>query len=221
VIPHALSQVHLDHARNVANRPAVARLDRSPCVGYVGNLEHSGVDWPTILRLIEQFPECSFRLIGPYNTEGGGNQLPLSTLARLTNVKLTGAKSADEILKDAAEVDIWLVCYDSHRTVDGATNSHKILEYLATGSPVLSNRIEAYIGSPLIVMSDEMSNADMPQKLGHLLQHSCCLNSEKLRRQRAEFALKFSYVENLRNIDSMIVGINKKYANYSGFHAQH
>lgn len=203
VIPHALSALHLAHARDVARAPKRATRREGPQrVGYVGNLEHIGVDWPTILTMVRENPEVCFRFIGPVGA-GGSSRVPLAELQACGNIELTGQQTAQQVLASADQIDIWLVCYDGSKTVDGAINSHKILEYLATGNPVVCSRVAAYADSDLVEMPSELSNAAMPALLRGAMARLPALDSPAARRGRAQFAAGFSYADNLRRIDSL------------------
>lgn len=203
VVPHALSASHLAHAEAVLRSPArPIRARRSVMVGYAGNLEHVGIDWPAMVAMVRQNPSVQFRFIGPYSETSDG-RVPLAQLRAVKNVELPGLQPAQELLARAAEIDIWLVCYDAAKTVDGAINSHKILEYLATGSPVVSNRIAAYVGSDLVEMPDGPSNEAMPELLRRVIARRTSLDSPVQRQRRAAFASQFSYSGNLRTIDEL------------------
>ena len=51
----------------------------------------------------------------------------------------------------ASEEDVWLACHDARRDVNadekGISNSHKLMEYLATGKVVVSNLFTMYLRS--------------------------------------------------------------------------
>jgi len=203
VIPHALSAFHMAHARDVAHNPQrAARPGRPLRVGYVGNLEHIGVDWPTILTMVQENPGARFRFTGP-TAPDASSRVPLPELRACGNVELTGPQTAQQVLACADEIDIWLVCYDGAKTVDGAINSHKILEYLATGNPVVCNRVAAYADCDLVEMSTELSNGEMPALLRSAIARLPVLHSPAARRRRAQFAAGFSYADNLRRIDTL------------------
>ena len=208
VISHGLSRTHKIHAQSILAPSSSELVRRSrPCVGYVGNLEHPGIDWPTIIRIVEAHPHISFRFVGPYSGDierGKPDSAPLARLLQLPNVILTGPRPAAAILEMASEIDIWLVCYAPELTVNGATNSHKILEYLATGNAVLANRIAAYQDCDLVEMPSA-TNEGMLALLSRMLERLDDLNSPAQRQRRAQFALQFSYEANLRRIDEKAV----------------
>ena len=203
LVPHGLSRDYAATAQRISASPDVRERDaRRPCIGYVGNLEHSGVDWPTILAMCDLCPDADFVFIGPYKPAGG--RTPIDAIAQRANCRLLGAKSAADIIALASGIDVWLICYDAVRTVDGATNSHKILEYLASGCAVLSNRIDAYAGTDLAIMPPARDNAPMPQMLRNILDDLPAVNAPDRQRRRAQFALQHSYGGHLHAIDQTL-----------------
>ncbi len=204
VIPHGLSRPHAAYAQRVVAQPERGPREGALRVGYVGNLEHTGIDWETIIWMIEANPAVEFRLIGPVAKDPAQSRAPVAALSRLSNCRLVGSRTAEEILSEAFEIDIWLICYDARLTVDGATNSHKALEYLATGNPVLSNRLAAYEGSDLISMAAGPSNADMPALLSEMIGNLPSLQAPDQRKRRAQHSLRHSYRSNLETIDAYL-----------------
>ena len=116
---------------------------------------------------MEQHQEADFWFIGPYrepDTDGQAQgSAPVYALREIPNCQLTGLMTLHQILEEAPSIDIWLACYDPAKSVRAGTNSHKILEYLATGRAVLSNRFEAMAGSDLVCMPDGVSSEQLRQ----------------------------------------------------------
>ena len=140
-------------------------------------------------------------MIGPYDVSGDG---PPSDLRERDNIELTGSKNTEEILAFALDVDIWLMAYDRSRDIDGGTNPHKILEYLATGKVVVSNWAEAYEGNDLIVMPPTPDNAPLPALLADVVGRLDQLSAPAERARRAAYASKFSYQAHLAEIDKTL-----------------
>lgn len=207
VVKHAISREHERHARRIAEAPQRTRPQGwRPQVGYVGNLEHAGIDWPVIVEIIGRNPQADFHIIGPHSRHGetsAPSNVPLDALCAMSHCVVHGAMPSDRILALAETVDIWLVCYDARKSRDGATNSHKILEYLATGNAVLCNRIAAYEGSDLVEMTAGDDNRDMPRRIGDMLARLDVVNAPEQRRRRALYALSLSYEASLRRIDAL------------------
>jgi len=205
-VPHGLNPAHAAYARQVVAAPERFRAvaDR-PIVGYVGNLSADGIDWSMIERLVRDNPEVTFRLIGP---TGGLTDPRERTIAlrleELPNCEMPGLVPAEKVVEQAKDIDLWLVCYDIARRPDAAINTHKVLEYLATGKAVLSNYIGAYDGTGLLHMPATHSNDTMPAILARILADPQRTNTAADMTRRAAFALEYSYDGNLDQMNRFL-----------------
>lgn len=205
-VPHGLNPVHAAYARDVAAAPERFRtITERPVVGYVGNLSADGIDWSMIERLVRENPAVTFRLIGPTGnlTDPRGREIA-NRLKREPNCEMPGMLPIEQVVEQAREIDIWLVCYDIAHRPDAAINTHKVLEYLATGKAVLSNYIGAYEGAGLLHMPETQSNEDMPSILARILADRARTNAASEMTRRAEFALDHSYGANLDMINRFL-----------------
>lgn len=197
VIPHGLGPDYAAYGRRqLAERAYAGPAGRRPRVGYVGNLNHVGVDWRTLLVVIRENPGIDFVFFGPYSAPA----VPVEDLRACPNCDLRGARPAREILREADGFDAWLICYDRTLTADGAINSHKILEYLATGKTVIANRIDSYVDSPLIAMCDDERNRDYPALFRKVMTSLHKWNDDAKRDARIGFALDHQYSRHLATI---------------------
>ncbi|MDP2738112.1 MAG: hypothetical protein Q8O82_05200 [Pseudorhodobacter sp.] len=205
-VPHGLNPAHAGYARQVVPAPATVRSSAAaPTVGYVGNLAMPGIDWPMIERLVTENPGVTFLLIGPtYGLRDPRDRAIVAGLAQAANCQMPGILSAAEILAQSKDIDLWLVCYDIARRPDAAINTHKVLEYLATGKAVLSNYIGAYEGTGLLHMPDTHSNDDMPTILARVLADPELTNTDTEMTRRAEYALEHSYAANLEMMNRFL-----------------
>jgi len=212
VVPHGLNPAHAAYAANLENKPAqVSEINISrPLVGYVANFDIPGIDWGTICAMIERIPEADFIFIGPHGDDipKTGQTIPISFLRSCQNVQLTGLLSAKEVLNVADKVDVWLLCNDVKIRADGGINSHKLLEYLATGKAVLSNWVEAYSELDVIEMVLPGRNDAMPGRLIAMLAERNRLNSLDQMTFRAKFAAQYSYKSNLLLIGNFLEELN-------------
>ena len=203
VIDHGLSRAFIDRAKAVTRDPAGAGPGGGarPVVAYVGNLDRPGIDWAAVAAMAADLPQVRFVLIGPFGVSGDGPPAPLRACA---NVAFPGPKTTEEILVFAREVDIWLMAYDRARDIDGGTNPHKLLEYLATGKAVVSNWAEAYVGKDLVLMPPTPDNAPLPALLAEAIARLGQLNSPAEQARRAAYTLNFSYAAHLVAIDATL-----------------
>lgn len=210
VLPHGISRLHEAYAKRVVANDLVAQRKKSSrrTVGYVGNLDMVGIDWSTIFRMITHFQDVEFVFVGPFGRTHqygeGKRQALLTSLRSFPNVRLTGLLQSQRILELAAEVDVWLFCNDSALRPDGALNSHKLLEYMATGKAVLSSSIRAFDATSPLVMALPGQNEMMIGLLGDMLANIETINRAKEMRRRASFALDFTYGANLDRIGDFL-----------------
>ncbi len=206
VIPHGLARGYEALAREVLASPArPSHPGRPLCVGFVGNLDRPDIDWNIIARLIEANPAVTFRFTGPVSPaaiKASRHGAAFAAIRGAANVIFEGRKKPEDIIARAPTVDVWLLAYDPEANANAATNSHKLLEYLGTGSPVVSHRVEAYAGSDLIAMPQSSSNADLPGILARVLANLDALNTPDLRARRAAFALDHTYKAQLKQISA-------------------
>jgi hypothetical protein len=217
IVAHGLRQEYVDHARQIllASAPAEAH-GRRPCVGYLGNLDHPAIDWPVIRCMVDAHPEIDFVFIGPHSVSGPlSAQSAVEYLSSRANCVLVGAATADEILARSADIDLWLICYDVGHPADAGINSHKIMELLATGKAILSNRFIAYADSDLMYMMPGAANDDMPRQLSDLIHRLDDINAPELQKRRATFALQHSYHAQLRKIDAILMEAETNHARAS------
>lgn len=206
LLPHGLNPIHAQHAENVVATPErFSTANTKPVVGYVGNLSADGIDWKTILGLVDEHPLVKFRFIGPSGAlKDTDDRKKFAVLSESPNVQMVGPLELDDVVKEALEVDIWLVCYDVTQRPDAAINSHKVLEYLATGKTIISNYIHLYKDTGLLFMPDSSSNKDMSKILSRVLQTPQLNNTHEEMVRRAGFTRKYSYKSNLKKIERFL-----------------
>ena len=213
VIPHGLAEPFIARAKAVCDDPAAAGHpvpdgERPPVVAMVGNLARPGIDWAAIDAMARRLPATRFVMVGPHGGDattgaGAGDGPPDAVRAR-PNVVFAGAMSSAAILHLARRVDVWLMAYDGTRDRDGATNPHKLLEYLATGKAVVSNWVEAYAGRDLVAMPPTLDNTPLPDLLAATLGRLAVVDAPAERIRRAAFTLSFSYDAHLARIGRLM-----------------
>jgi glycosyltransferase involved in cell wall biosynthesis len=211
VVPHGLCREYEEYGRStlsdIESGTSNTRLsERRLRVGYAGNLLAKAVDRPVFLELIANHPEVDFELFGPYESKEAQPALIqewVAALKRYPNVHCHGLVHPQRIIELAPTIDMWLVCYDVSLDHNGGANSHKILEYLATGSPVVSNRISAYTDVDFVAMPSTSSNCDLLRIFREALGNSSHWSSGA-KKKRIEFALKHTYRKHLKTIESFL-----------------
>ena len=206
IIPHGLGDLHSRYAREQLDRrrPTECRSRGPVSVGYVGNLASRSVDRETIERFVYENPEVRFEFFGPYASSPPDAPLDLwiTRLKGASNCTFHGLTPSNRILEQAPRIHFWFLCYDSTLDINGGANSHKILEYLATGSQVISSHLDAYQNLNLLHMPDSKSNQELPAIFKRQISSWPHGDSEPQRRRRLEFALSHTYTSHLLEIQT-------------------
>lgn len=221
VVPHGLCREFEEYGQGILSSMRSCKSfhfsEGEPTrVGYVGNLLAHSIDRPAFLKIIRSHPGVQFELFGPYESD---LKYPspivdwVNQIISQPNVRCHGLVTPQQILKAAPGIHLWLVCYDSMLDQNGGVNSHKVLEYLATGSPVVANRLDAYSDSGLLEMPQGKSNQDLPAIFERAVAALPELLSDESRTRRVEYALKHGYREHLKRIQMFI---NEKYETNAG-----
>ncbi|WDQ15653.1 hypothetical protein [Rhodopirellula sp. P2] len=210
LVPHAIGIEFLNFARNCLGSDAAKRDGKGRIqVGYVGNLEIPALDRTTLQRLVRNFPEIQFHFIGPFDENPTLDKSSWLNFCRTApNALLHGLRTPIEILEYAKQIDVWLVCYDRQRDRNSASNCHKITEYLATGSVVVSSRIDAFAGrGDLLTMAKDGTSDSFLEAFADAVQDLSYLNSQTLQDARLRFAISRSCREVLQQIQRKIESI--------------
>lgn len=193
-IGHGLSRVHAGAAAAAFDPPPRAG---PPHLGFVGNLGATWLDWTAVAEMLRRHPNARFTFWGPMPAQ------PCSELARIIAhpaTRFPGLTLPERILADAEDVDLWLAPFRTELMPGGALNSHKILEYLATGRAVASTRLEAYEGNPLVSMPNPSVGETLPDLVDRLLEEVHRLNTSIQMARRRAFALGHAYDQHLDRV---------------------
>ena len=122
----------------------------------------------------------------------------LAFLDTQPNVIRHGMVKPIEIAGASERIDIWLACYDYREDVNadetGVSNSHKIMEYLATGKVVVSNLFTMYADvSELLSMMPTPSNDGFADHFSSVVDGLDDWNRLELQQRRIDFALSNTY----------------------------
>ena len=179
---------------------------------YVGNLLIRFIHWNWIHTLVETNPDVQFYFIGSY---GEGNMNPfvdvnaladISALKVKKNVALLGEKSAIEMAAFCEQADILFAAYDAEKYPEITANSHKIMNYIGSGTPVVSNVFQEYFtNDSLLYMARSLE--EFLQIFNRIKTDKLTFYSEELVAQRKHFALKNSYERQVERIDALIHNI--------------
>lgn len=148
----------VDYRAFAARRDEPADLEAipRPRIGYVGVIKKQ-IDLGLLDRLAEKRPDYSFVLIGPV-LQIAGKERELESLRSRHNVHFLGRKPAEALGAYVQHMNVCLMCYE----VNAYTQyiyPLKLHEYLASGRPVVSSRIDSVIAHGDVVrLADDVAD---------------------------------------------------------------
>lgn len=160
--------------RPAEGMPEELRKLRTPIVGYIGEI--AGINTELIGELAHRNPDVSFVLIGNV-------MMDVTALASHENVHFLGRRPYETL---PAYIHCFRCCaifYRTGITFNEYRSPKKLLEYFATGLPLVSTRLAELDGFPHLVY--QASTAD---EFHHQLQRALSESDPDLRRQRIEAA---------------------------------
>jgi glycosyltransferase involved in cell wall biosynthesis len=197
VIGHGVEQAFFSHEVSKNN-------DAIRNVGYSGNLMHSSLDRTLIKHVVEAYPNLTFHFIGNiqqsrYDTKESMDFI--NFLKNQKNVCLYGRLDTEELASKLSKFDLLIVCY---RVGISSYNSHKVLEYLALGKPVISTYLSFYDNDEqMLSMTSRNVNTYQDEFLTLFENLIACpkpLQKDELIKKRKAFAKKHLYSEQIKKI---------------------
>ena len=182
-------------------------------VGYTGNLVRQSINTKLAMEIISGHPQLEFHFWGPSsfkenNVTTSNAHVPqeviefISFLESQDNVILHGMKDQDTLARDLLEMDVFLFLYSSSLDMNGASNSHKLLEYLSTGKVVVSTFVSNYKDYDLLSMVKK--EEELPDLFNRVIENLSFYNSKEKQRLRIEFALENKYSNQIGKIREFI-----------------
>ncbi|HQQ96891.1 MAG TPA: glycosyltransferase [Cyclobacteriaceae bacterium] len=164
---------------------------------YVGNLGSKLLDTDLLIEVVKKNFRTDFIFVG----EPEGNVY--NELRELGHVYFIGRKSNDRIPGYLAAADLLWLCYDTIRFRREASNSHKVMEYLASGRAVVSTRLEEYADrEDLLLMPPNPK--DYPAFFGGVVDDLATHNQTINQQYRRNFAAANTYSGHLDQLEKML-----------------
>lgn len=181
--------------------------------GYMGSLFMEALDVTIMQQVIEQNPEVDFVFWGQYQ-RNEDNMVAyedekifafIRFLKQQPNVFLRGPKVSKELMDEIPAIDLFWLCYYMKKNWlwDGS-NSHKIMEYLSTGKPVVAHHVSTYKDKKLLYMLPGKDNDDYPALFKQVIGIINNGEDSALRKRRLEFALDNTYEQQVQVMESVI-----------------
>lgn len=215
-INHGLNRFFADTARGYLSSLVNGNVQNLPkknlTVGYVGNLLMEAPDRKTMKQVIAAYPDIKFIFWGQYKKEGNlvAYENPevfafIDYLKSQPNVVLRGAVHPSVLSEECKEVDIFWLCWQLNisKIWDGS-NSHKVMEYLSTGKPVVSHYMSTYKDTQLIDMLPTKDNSGYVQLFDQVVKR--VKEGEPMDRIKAriEFSMSNTYMSHISDIEALI-----------------
>lgn len=178
-------------------------------VGIVGNLTRECIDWETILSLIKENDQIDFNFIGSYTVSNLSKislkKSVLHILLSSRNVRLLGGKDSSKLPSYLEKFDVQLCAYSTKTPEQVAqhSNLHKIMEYLGSGSVVVTSYVDEYKDEKELVVMVE-PGGDFARKFNEVITSINYFNSSELKRRRKEYALSHAYAAQTDKISNIL-----------------
>jgi hypothetical protein len=202
-IQHGLSEEFINPSK--VDKPSYI-IENKINIGYVGNLINSFIDWQSLLKAVKDNKDLNFVFIGPFqksNISGKlKNEEKINELKALKNVILTGEIESKYLANILIHFDVFWLCYDTIKYEKRVSNSHKVIEYLSTGKPVISNKIRMYDKSKLLIQVD--NNTEISQVIKKVSNNLSAYNIEEIKKKKIEYAKMHTYKNNLNTVAKFI-----------------
>lgn len=214
-INHGLQRAFLERAERRLAQGSPKTMPERPIIGYSGNMRIETIDRVSMLRVIRSHPGLRFVFWGSYKTSDlnlfgltdEATESFLREMQALPNVEFRGPVPSEQLAAEMHEVDLLWLCwrFDDLPNRDNS-NSHKILEYLSTGIPVVSHAVLSYEGSGLLYMLPMEQVHEFPSFFSRMLEQMRDGEDPALFRRRIAYALDNSYARQVDRIEAMLNG---------------
>jgi hypothetical protein len=197
LMPHGVARPFAALAERATDwvRPAGALR-----VGFAGNLFRPIVARSVILSLMKNHPEVEFHFWSNFDVPANADEQTVAffrDLKGLPNCRLRGVQSTSGLAAGFTEVDIFLLAYQPYSAEKefDFSNSHKILEYLATGRVTLSSPLSEYEDREpnFIVFAQGNTQKAFEIQFSCILDNLDYFNGAELAKLRRDCALQNSY----------------------------
>jgi glycosyltransferase involved in cell wall biosynthesis len=178
-------------------------------ITYVGNLLIGPIlDKKNIIKIIKDNLSLTFHFYGAYEDKNNnlGSNSSDDTLAFIKFLKesdnciLHGVVSPRELSEAYKDTDAFFVCYDYKFDKNECSNSHKIMEYLSTGKPIISTRISMYDNMNLFSMLSTFDNSKFSKFFEGQIHNWETISNLNLFEKRKKFAEENSYANKIFEI---------------------
>ncbi|RED99554.1 glycosyltransferase [Marinoscillum furvescens] len=196
-VTHGLNVAHVEVEVSLPGNGEIKAM-------YTGNLAMKHLDWEILHHAAEEHPSIDFIFVGSGKEIFDGYNATHTWKKKILdkeNVYFLPPVKSEEIHSYLKKADLLLVAYQQKHHID-QTNSHKILEYLYSGNPVVATFTAEYAGKGVLNMVK--MNAEWVNLLSSVSENLKIHQQVERRQERKAFALKHTYEEKLNQIEQII-----------------
>lgn len=215
VIQHGLNRIFESMALQQQHQLRVQPSSHPFTVGYSGNLFIEVTDRITIMNIITSHPEIHFVFWGP--SDRASNNLGgfyfqevfdfIEFLKSAPNVTLRGVVSLQQLATEMKEVDMFWLCWQIGKSpIWDGSNSHKILEYLAAGKPVVSHHVSTYAELDLLYMLPDVTNSGYAELFDSVIDLIHKGGAKEKSDRGIQYALNNTYEKQIYRVASLLTG---------------
>jgi hypothetical protein len=162
---------------------------------YIGNLDMVYINEDILYEIVLHHPKITFHFIGNYSQNGALYQ----RCKEMKNIMWWGSIDSALIPTILTKIDITLLIYRAEEYKEQLANSHKIMEYLASGKVTVATYTDEYKDKrELLEMVDDSS--DYLKRFAQVANNLVFYNAEEKQKMRKEFARSHSYEKQLAKI---------------------
>ena len=174
----------------------------TPTGVYVGNLNMPYVDWESLFLLSNSNEHIIFNFYGPLTTETVDNEPFLKKMKNCDNVFFKGFLSPDLVNMELRKSTFCIVCYLHEKYGRQLDNSHKIIQYLGSGTPIFSSFTYEYRNDDLLFMykNREKVLKEFENFMNLESVHFTKVHKEK----RVNYALSNTYEKQVKKIEEIL-----------------
>lgn len=186
----------INHGYDTSVRPEPIELELSGKlrVGYAGSLDMKYIDWDIVEQVVRKHQELNFYFAG-HTKE--------FRLKHLDNAIYIGKLSKSALFDFYRQMDLLILAYKADEYQEQLANSHKMMEYLGTGKPIVATSTLHYRPySDIIAMSDK--NREWPALFTKTVQDFPVWNDVSKSEARKQVALENTYLKQIDRISKLI-----------------
>lgn len=202
-IHHGLSTSRVDNSKSI-KLPGKNKVKAL----YLGNLSMAYIDWEVIWQAARTI-DIDFIFIGSNQSIVDLSVNPLHTFKQqvlsLENAYFLPSIGSAQIQGHLKVADVLFVAYQQSHHKDQA-NPHKMMEYMSSGTPVITSYTEEYADmADCVAMS--RNNSDWPDLFRNVVENLDQWNAKSMITKRTDFAANHTYDRQLDLIQEKINGI--------------